>query len=200
MQQYTHRVLVGVRHRVLDYVSTKLSGKVVTVIKKSSFQLFTFQQFISTYIGSQQRMIIQWLLHRVRLIIDNISPALCIILHLPRSIRVWLLIAWWKFSSIIHYYRMFPVNSLNMTQHCSIQNIIKERCYTSHRLRSTGPFIYHNRPFAQGHHFTTTTRILQGFAFLRKLRILLFKPTGITKFKYERKSQEKITDSHFWIF
>ena len=25
---------------------------------------------------------------------------------------------------------MFPVNSLNMTQHCSIQNIIKERCYT----------------------------------------------------------------------
>ena len=34
VQQYTHRVLVGVRHRVLDYVSTKLSGKVVTVIKK----------------------------------------------------------------------------------------------------------------------------------------------------------------------
>lgn len=88
MQQYTHRVLVGVRHRELYYVHTKLSGKVVTVIKKSPFQLFTFQQFILTYIGSQQRMIIQQLLHRVRLIIDNISPALCIILHIPRSIRV----------------------------------------------------------------------------------------------------------------
>ena len=33
-----------------------------------------------------------------------------------------------------------------------------------------------NRPFAWWRHFTTTTRILQGFAFLCKLRLLLFKP------------------------
>ena len=33
-----------------------------------------------------------------------------------------------------------------------------------------------NRPFALWHHFTTTTRILQGFAFLCKLGLLLFKP------------------------
>ena len=33
-----------------------------------------------------------------------------------------------------------------------------------------------NRLFAQWHHFTITTRILQGFAFLCKLGLLLFKP------------------------
>ena len=33
-----------------------------------------------------------------------------------------------------------------------------------------------NRPFASWRHFTTTTRILQGFAFLGKLGLLLFKP------------------------
>ena len=32
------------------------------------------------------------------------------------------------------------------------------------------------RPFAWWRHFTTMTRILQGFAFLFKLRLLLFKP------------------------
>ena len=32
------------------------------------------------------------------------------------------------------------------------------------------------RPFARWHHFTTKTRILQGFAFLCKLGLLLFKP------------------------
>ena len=48
------------------------------------------------------------------------------------------LIAWWKFSSI-HYYGMFPVNSLNMTKHCSIQNIIKARCHTSQRLEALRP-------------------------------------------------------------
>ena len=41
------------------------------------------------------------------------------------------------------------------------------------RLRSS---LHGNRSFALRHHFTTTTRILQGFAFLCKLRLLLFKP------------------------
>ena len=41
-------------------------------------------------------------------------------------------------------------------------------CYEATRIRT-------NRPFAPWHHFTTTTRILQGFAFLCKLS-LLFKP------------------------
>ena len=35
-----------------------------------------------------------------------------------------------------------------------------------------------------GHLHDTTTRILQGFAFLCKLRLLLFKP----RFEYERKN------------
>ena len=47
-----------------------------------------------------------------------------------------------------------------------------------------------NRPFARWHHFTTTTRILQGFAFLCKVGRLSFKPPGITKFKYERKNEK----------
>ena len=34
----------------------------------------------------------------------------------------------------------------------------------------------YNRPFAWWRHFNTTTRILQGFAFLCKLGLLLFKP------------------------
>ena len=33
-----------------------------------------------------------------------------------------------------------------------------------------------NRPFARRRHFTTTTRILEGFAFLCKLGLLVFKP------------------------
>ena len=33
-----------------------------------------------------------------------------------------------------------------------------------------------NRPFSWWRHFATTTRILHGFAFLRKLRLLSFKP------------------------
>ena len=33
-----------------------------------------------------------------------------------------------------------------------------------------------NRPFAWWRHFTTMTRILQGFAFFCKLGLLLFKP------------------------
>ena len=36
--------------------------------------------------------------------------------------------------------------------------------------------VWTNRPFALWHHFTTTTRILQGFGFMCKLRLLLFKP------------------------
>ena len=35
---------------------------------------------------------------------------------------------------------------------------------------------YTNRPFARWRHFTTTTRILQGIAFLCKLRLLFIKP------------------------
>ena len=38
------------------------------------------------------------------------------------------------------------------------------------------PISVSNRPFALWHHFTTTTRILQGFGFLCKLGLLLFKP------------------------
>ena len=33
-----------------------------------------------------------------------------------------------------------------------------------------------NRPLARWRHFTTTTRIAQGFAFLCKLGLLLFNP------------------------
>ena len=56
-------------------------------------------------------------------------------------------------------------------------------CYEATRIRT-------NRPFALWHHFTTTTRILQGFAFLCKLRLLLFKPHWDYKFKYERKNEK----------
>ena len=35
---------------------------------------------------------------------------------------------------------------------------------------------FKNRPFARWRHFTTTTRILQGIAFLSKLRLLFMKP------------------------
>ena len=42
--------------------------------------------------------------------------------------------------------------------------------------------------FTRWRHFTTTTRILQAFAFLCKLELLLLKPHWITKFKYERKN------------
>ena len=35
---------------------------------------------------------------------------------------------------------------------------------------------WYNRPLARWRHFTTTTRILQGFAFLCKLGLLLFNP------------------------
>ena len=63
-----------------------------------------------------------------------------------------------------------------------------------------------NRPFALWHHFTITTRILQGFAFLCKWGLLLFKPhwDSWTKFKYERRNENdsgrssKITPSCKW--
>ena len=41
---------------------------------------------------------------------------------------------------------------------------------------SKGTLLASNSPFAWWRHFTTTTGILQGFAFLCKLRLLLFKP------------------------
>ena len=41
---------------------------------------------------------------------------------------------------------------------------------------SKGTHLASNRPFAWWRHFTTRTRILQRFAFLCKLRLLLFKP------------------------
>ena len=43
--------------------------------------------------------------------------------------------------------------------------------------------------FARWCHFTTTTRILQGFAFLFKLSFCYRNLTAITKFKYERKNE-----------
>ena len=39
-------------------------------------------------------------------------------------------------------------------------------------------------------HLATTISILQGFAFLCDLALLLFKPHGITKCKYERKNEK----------
>ena len=42
--------------------------------------------------------------------------------------------------------------------------------------------------FTRWRHFTTKTRILQGFAFLCKLELLLLTPHWNTKFKYERKN------------
>ena len=53
--------------------------------------------------------------------------------------------------------------------------------------------LHTNRPFVRWRHVTTTSRILQGFAFLCKLRLFFYlNLTGITKFKYERKSQMKL--------
>ena len=61
------------------------------------------------------------------------------------------------------------------------------------------------RLFAWWRHFTTMTRILQGFAFLRKLAVfVLWNLSGITKFKYERKNvrdsgrSSKMTPSCKW--
>ena len=62
-------------------------------------------------------------------------------------------------------------------------------------------FIYHNRPFAQGHHFTTTTRILQGFAFLRKLGILGLQNLnmkGKTKFQKDSGRSSNMTPPGKW--
>ena len=82
-------------------------------------------------------------------------------------------------------------------QYPSIQN-------TKNPSNSTGRENCFNRPFARWHQFTTTTRILPGFAFLCKLRLLLLNPNGITKFKYERKNEKdsggssKMTPSCKW--
>ena len=48
---------------------------------------------------------------------------------------------------------------------------------------------HRNRPLARWCPVATTTRILQGFAFLCKLGLLYLNLTGITKFKYERKNE-----------
>ena len=61
-----------------------------------------------------------------------------------------------------------------------------------------------NRPFAWWRYFTTMTSILQGFAFLRKLGLLLFKPHWDYQIKYEKKTQKnsglssKMTPSCKW--
>jgi len=61
-----------------------------------------------------------------------------------------------------------------------------------------------NCPFARWRRFTTATRMLQGFAFLCKLGLLLFNPRRISKFKYERKNEKysgrsgKMTPSCKW--
>ena len=44
-------------------------------------------------------------------------------------------------------------------------------------------------PFARWRHFTSTTRILQGFAFLGKLGLFCSKLIGITKFNNERENE-----------
>ena len=73
-------------------------------------------------------------------------------------------------------------------------------------LRAVATIVLFNRPFALWHHFTTTTRILQGFAFLCKLGRLLFKPhwdynlnmKGKTKRYYCSCYSSKITPSCKW--
>jgi len=55
-----------------------------------------------------------------------------------------------------------------------------------------------NRPFAWWRHFTTMTRILQGFAFLCKLGLLLFKPHLNMKRKTKSRSS-KMTPSCKWL-
>ena len=47
---------------------------------------------------------------------------------------------------------------------------------------------FRNRPLARWRHFTTTTRILRGLAFLCKLGDWHLILAGITKFKYKRKT------------
>ena len=46
-----------------------------------------------------------------------------------------------------------------------------------------------NRPFARWRHFTTTTRVLQGFAFVGKLGFCYLNLTGITKFKLKKETK-----------
>ena len=50
-------------------------------------------------------------------------------------------------------------------------------------------------------YFTTTTRILQGFAFLCKLGLLLFNPRWITKFKHkkEKRTGFKKGKKAYWL-
>ena len=66
----------------------------------------------------------------------------------------------------------------------SYNNItIKVYFMSAHTFRTAKAWInglafnsFHNRPFARWRHLTTKTRILQGFALLCKLGVLLFKP------------------------
>ena len=78
--------------------------------------------------------------------------------------------------------------------------VITKPCYRQHILPYSWFFIisaeflgkvYSNKPFARWHHFTTTTRILQGFANIScaNLGFCYLNLTGITKFEYERKDE-----------
>ena len=67
-----------------------------------------------------------------------------------------------------------------------------------------GPVARANRLFARWRHFTTTTRILQGFSLLCKLRLLLFKPRLDYQILIWKKSEKdsgrssKVTPSCNW--
>ena len=86
------------------------------------------------------------------------------------------LINYWKFNEI----RKYNHKPSNVSQHPS-KNLLKmHNFHTEDNSWTTSQYklekVSHNRPLAQWHHFTTTTWILQGFAFLCKLGLLLFNP------------------------
>ena len=58
----------------------------------------------------------------------------------------------------------------------NLSSIKKLLWWLPHIMSPGTSVIVPNRPFARWHHFTSTTRILQGFAFLCKLGRSLFKP------------------------
>ena len=55
-----------------------------------------------------------------------------------------------------------------------------------------------NRPFAWWRHFTTMTRILQGFAFLCKLGLLLFKPHWDYQILNMKRKMKRILEEVKW--
>ena len=61
----------------------------------------------------------------------------------------------------------------NSTVKSAVNEFVNTETYTNTTVQQVAVC---NRPFARWRHFTTTTRILQGIAFLCKLRLLFIKP------------------------